>query len=60
MTTYRCPKGHELHIPGGTWTSLQIIHQTPTGMEVRKSFNYCMECFGEWASRQFSLDEVKS
>lgn len=47
---YTCAKGHSFTI-SGCWTTLEVIFN---GRPPR-SFNYCMECFGEWAESQWPL-----
>lgn len=60
---YRCAKGHSVIIRSGTWTALNLQFTDPNakGPRVNRSFNYCMECYGEWAEAQWPLtcQEIK-
>lgn len=50
---YMCPNGHVFDVQDGTWTTLTI--QFWGSSPRTKHYNYCMECFGEWAEKKWPL-----
>lgn len=52
--TYSCALGHAFTI-NGEWTTFAVTSPAADGAPSSRSYNYCMDCFGAWAVRQWPL-----